>query len=245
MTLKGMNCVFLNGEMEIQPAVVVSGNIKEMKLCHTGIKMQDEDVLNAVRDLSGHKTDDEELEVDLIRYEDYNKITKTAECLLRPLGLNIGSLVCYRECPPGTDMALVVASSRRIRLEDCRFTPGQWDTILQEMMTRIKSGEHCCEELSFRYWSWNPLKFSELSARRFVKILARAKKVSFYGNGFKFFPAPHHWQLLAREVTKLRSRNDLSLRILDTSELYWGSHGGIPPEILQQITNINNCIGSK
>ena len=42
-----------------------------------------------------------------MRFEDYHKIAKTAECMLQPLGLRIGTLVCYRECPPETDLAKV------------------------------------------------------------------------------------------------------------------------------------------
>lgn len=135
-----------------------------------------------------------------------------------------------------------MASSRRVRLEDCKFTADQWDRILEEMSSRITRGENCCEELSFQYWSWNPLRLSELAAQRFVKIFARAKRLSFYGNGYKFFPQPHHWQLFAKEVEKLKSKNVLSLKVLNTSEMYWGSHGGIPSEIKIEITRIERCL---
>ena len=244
MTMKGMNCVFLNGEMQIQSAMVVSGQVKEMALCHTGIKMHDEEVLMALKELSGDMVRDEELKIDLMRFEDYHKIAKTAECLLQPFGLRIGSLVCYRECPPDTDLAKVVASSRRLKLEDCKFSGVQWDRILKEMRTRIFNSQPICEEIAFHYWSWNPLKFSESSGRRLVKMFPKVKKISFYGNGFKFFPSPHQWKFFADEVARLNNSGLLRLKVLDTSEMYWGSYGGIPPNIQMEIENIKKCIGN-
>jgi hypothetical protein len=109
---------------------------------------------------------------------------------------------------------------------------------------RVKREEPMCEDLSLHYWSWNPLKFSEASACKFAKMLARVEKISFYGNGYKFFPTSVHWELLAKEVVKLKECNILSLHTLDTSEMYWGSHGGIPPTIKHEIDSINRCIAS-